>query len=94
MEKDELFGDEMKLGKEARYQTVPENLLSLSPYNCIGRIGLVGMGNRPAHATGFLISDSLVLTSAHIFFQNYKGVNKKFTPYEFCLNMHKNYNSN
>jgi hypothetical protein len=53
---------------------------------------LRGMGGMPSCATGTLISDSFVLTSAHVLFLNYEGV-KKFTPFEFCLNLHKNYDS-
>ena len=81
MESDALFCEEQKLQKDARYHPVPENMIKLSPYNCIGLVRLMGMGGRRSIATGILISDSLVLTSAHILFQNLNGVNRKFTPF-------------
>ena len=81
MEEDALFCDEQKLQKDARYNPVLENEIQLSPHNCIGLIRLNGMGGKKSIATGILISDSLVLTSAHILFHNYNGVNKKFTPF-------------
>ena len=81
MEADALFCDEQKLQKEARYNPVLENMIKLSPYNCIGLIRLIGIGGKKSIATGILISDSLVLTSAHILFHNLNGVNRKFTPF-------------
>ena len=81
MNSSEIYGDEAHINKKPRYAKVEENELKLPPHNCIGLIRLKGMGGKPSEATGTLISNSLVLTSAHSMLFNYNRTTRKFIPY-------------
>ena len=69
MEMYELFSDELKLseGKSQCEEVSPPNLFSF-PHNCIGSLSAVNKkGVKINFGTGFLVSNRLVLTSAHAF---------------------------
>jgi V8-like Glu-specific endopeptidase len=62
--------------KDRRQQVKKLDLLHF-PNNCIGRINLKHRSSKQSvFATGFLISSSLVLTSAHTF----TGLSEKYDP--------------
>jgi V8-like Glu-specific endopeptidase len=72
-----MFQNELILQKEDRRQPVSPFNLRNFPYNCIGRIGVYNdqLGGIQC-GTGFLISSSLILTSAH----NLEALSEKAMP--------------
>jgi len=62
------FRNEQLLEEKDRRLPVSKHELVNFPYNCIGRISITKKNSKGARTgTGFLISSSLVLTSAHTF---------------------------
>jgi V8-like Glu-specific endopeptidase len=55
-------------GEEDQRKVISSNQIQNFPFNCIGVLKGRDKRNRPVFATGFLISDRFVLTSAHIIY--------------------------
>ena len=89
MEHDSKYCDEGHLQEPPRYKQLESVMLQHHPHNCIGMIRLRDSKGRTSIATGTLISKNLVLTSAHILFNNGKIQITEMIPFEFCLNLHK-----
>jgi len=89
MHSDYPSGNEEKLQFHLRSKKIEENMINLHPHNCIGLIRVRDYKGRVAVANGILISNNMVLTSAHVLFNNTAAEIKLRNPFEFCLNIHR-----
>jgi V8-like Glu-specific endopeptidase len=67
-----MEGDEAMMYHEDRLMEVSDKHMQSNPFKNVGLIEIITGGNADAHGTGTLISPNLVLTCAHIIYnQNY-----------------------
>jgi V8-like Glu-specific endopeptidase len=83
-----MFSNELEMDKiNPHWKKVSVSDICNFPYNCIGNIKTVtsNEGDRPNFGTGFLISPTLILTSAHTFQRVKFGEVFELVPDSFSL---------